>query len=42
MSESDEDEPLQRPAEEGDHGMQESDAEVGGASEKFNGDDDDE
>lgn len=39
-SESDEDEPLQKPAE-ADHGMHESEAEVGGAPEKLHGDYDD-
>lgn len=41
-SESDEDEPSQKPAE-ADHGMHESEAEVGGAPEKLHGyaDDDD-
>lgn len=39
-SESDDDEPLQKPAE-ADRGMHESDTEVGGAPEKFRGYDDD-
>lgn len=39
-SESDEDEPLQRPPD-ADHAMHESEAEVGGVPEKLHGDDDD-